>query len=550
MRKEKKEIFQILYGIIAFVLVFFLIYLCTDVKIDVFQKRQQDGYLFLTQYESQMVEDEEAPVGLMMEYTMSLKDIPKEGACLMFYSKHQSVEVYLEGDLLYRMKPYIRNPFGKTPGCTWNQIPLYVEDEGKEITVCLIPAYENVLDNVPDFYFGSRFDIWMSIMRQDLLPLIMSVIAIVVGIIFIVFTLYNRRNAEMDKSLFMLGCFSICIGMWKWSDTKMAVLIFPHSIGVSCIPYISLLLAVIPFVLYVKELFKDKENWIWYVPCAASLVVTLVSVALQIRDVADLRENLWLNHLVMLSFIFVVLFMFVRELKVGGFSSRLRVMIICTGICLLGMVVDMLLYYFTESASEMVIGMFGFLAFIIVLGVMSMRETKELIEIGLQARKYEQMAYHDQLTGLYNRTAYAEYTKQLELSTGSCVVVMCDLNNLKKCNDTCGHEKGDEYIKHCAELIKNTFEEVGKCYRMGGDEFCVLVEGQTVRKCEEKIAGMQQKIKNYNETHPEEFQIGIACGCVRFDTLLDHDLEDTLRRADKVMYYQKFQMKNNANAEV
>lgn len=543
MKKEKREIIQISYGIIAFLLLYFFIYLCTDVKIDIFEQRQQSGYDFLTEYESQAIEEEDAPIGIKMEYKISLQDIPKEGACLMFYSMHQNVEVYLEDELLYRMKPYVRNPFGKTPGCTWNQVSLYAEDEGKEITVCLIPAYENVLDHVPDFYFGSQFKIWMTLIRQDLLSLIMSILAIIVGIIFIAFIIYNRNNPELDKSLFMLGCFSICIGMWKWSDTRMAVLIFPHSIGVSYIPYISLLLAVIPFVLYVKDLFKDKENWIWYVPCIASLIVILVSIVLQVRDVLDLRENLWMNHLVMLSFIFVVLYMFIRELKVGGFSSRLRIMIICTGICLFGMVVDMLLYYFTESASEMVIGMFGFLSFIIVLGVMSMRETKELIEIGLQARRYEQMAYHDQLTGLYNRTAYAEYAKQLELFTGSCAVVMCDLNNLKKCNDTCGHEKGDEYIKQSAEMIKKTFENIGKCYRIGGDEFCVLVEGQTVRTCEEKIAEMQQEIKSYNTLHPKEFQMGIACGCVRFDTLLDHDLEDTLRRADKLMYYQKFQMK-------
>ena len=245
----------------------------------------------------------------------------------------------------------------------------------------------------------------------------------------------------------------------------------------------------------------------------------------------------------MLLVIFVVLYMFIREFKTGGFNSRLRIIIICTGMCLLGIVVDMLLYYFTEGVSEMVIGMFGFLFFIIILGVMSMRETKELIEIGLQARLYEQMAYHDQLTGLYNRTAYAEYSKQLELSTGSCVVVMCDLNNLKQCNDTYGHEKGDEYIKQSAELIKKTFEDMGKCYRIGGDEFCILVEGQTVRTCEEKIAEIQQKIKSYNKTHLKEFQMGIACGCVRFDTLLDLDLDDTLRRADRLMYYQKFQMK-------
>jgi len=543
MKKEKREIIQISYGIIAFILLYFFIYLCTNVKTDVFTDRQQEGYEYLTEYESNIVKDKEAPIGVKMQYKLSLQDIPEGGACLMFYSVHQSVEVYLEKELLYRMKPSAGNAFGKTPGCTWNQVPLYVADAGKEVTVNLIPAYETVLESTPEFYFGSRFDIWMTLIKQELLPIIMSILAIVVGIIFIVFILYNRQNKEIDKSLFMLGCFSICIGIWKWSDTRVSVLIFPHSIAVSMLPFIALFLAIIPFLLYVKELFKDKEHWLWYIPCVGSLVVTIVSVVLQIRDVMDLRESLWMNHLVMLSFILVVIVMFIREFKSGGFNNKLRVIIIFSGICLVGMVVDMMLYYFASGASEMVIGMFGFLSFIIVLGIMSMRETKALIEIGLQAKRYEQMAYHDQLTGLYNRTAYVEYGKTLELSFGSCAVVMCDLNNLKKCNDSYGHEKGDEYIKYCADLIKTIFEGMGRCYRLGGDEFCVLVEGQTVRACEQKIAEIQQRIKDYNQAHAGEFHYGIACGCVRFDTLLDHDLEDTLRRADKLMYYQKFQMK-------
>lgn len=543
MKKEKREIIQISYGIIAFLLLYFFIYLCTDVKMDVFSQRQQGGYEILTEYENHVIRDQDAPAGVKAEYRLFLQDVPEGGASLMFYSVHQNVEVYLENELLYRMKPYGRNSFGKTPGCTWNQIPLYAEDEGKEVIINIIPVYEDVIDRVPEFLFGSRFDIWMSLIKQEMMPLIMSIIAVIVGTIFIAFIIYNRHNTEIDKSLFMLGCFSICIGIWKWSDTRISVLIFPHSIAVSTIPFIALLLAIIPFLLYVKELFKDNEHWIWYVPCVANIVVIFISLFLQIRDVYDLRESLWMNHLVMLSFIVVIFYMFMRELKAGGLNNRLKIMIICTGMCLAGMLMDLLLFYFTDSATEMVLDMFGFLSFIIVLGIMSMRETKELIEIGLQAKRYEEMAYHDQLTGLYNRTAYVEYGKNLELSTGSCAIVMCDLNNLKKCNDSYGHEKGDEYIRYSADLIKTIFEGMGRCYRLGGDEFCVLVEGQTVRVCEEKIAEIQQRIKDYNETHSGEFQYGIACGCVRFDTLLDHDLEDTLRRADKLMYYQKFQMK-------
>ena len=52
---------------------------------------------------------------------------------------------------------------------------------------------------------------------------------------------------------------------------------------------------------------------------------------------------------------------------------------------------------------------------------------------------------------------------------------MFDLNDLKKCNDTYGHDYGDQYIMMASEILKKLFALDGKCYRIGGDEFCALV---------------------------------------------------------------------------
>jgi diguanylate cyclase (GGDEF)-like protein len=55
------------------------------------------------------------------------------------------------------------------------------------------------------------------------------------------------------------------------------------------------------------------------------------------------------------------------------------------------------------------------------------------------------------------------------------VIVTFDLNNLKQCNDQYGHRVGDEYIINAAHIIEDNFERYGKCYRIGGDEFCVIM---------------------------------------------------------------------------
>lgn len=87
-------------------------------------------------------------------------------------------------------------------------------------------------------------------------------------------------------------------------------------------------------------------------------------------------------------------------------------------------------------------------------------------------------AYYDQMTGLLNRRAFAEDVARLsaELAQDKCVISL-DLNGLKTANDTYGHEAGDELINKTADCLRAAFEDVDMIYRIGGDEFAVIIDG-------------------------------------------------------------------------
>lgn len=121
-------------------------------------------------------------------------------------------------------------------------------------------------------------------------------------------------------------------------------------------------------------------------------------------------------------------------------------------------------------------------------------------------------------------------------------ILMLDLNNLKQCNDTQGHEAGDRYIKTASELIRNIFEKTGTCYRIGGDEFCVVAPQATDGCMKALIEEMIRSENQYNEMNPRA-RIGIAWGCAAFDREQDSDLNDTRKRADSLMYQNKKKMK-------
>lgn len=89
-----------------------------------------------------------------------------------------------------------------------------------------------------------------------------------------------------------------------------------------------------------------------------------------------------------------------------------------------------------------------------------------------RTQQLEQLATRDALTGLNNRYAFEQYiANYASAPTG---VMYLDLNQLKEINDTIGHEAGDNYIRYFCSLLIQVFRQED-CYRIGGDEFVVIV---------------------------------------------------------------------------
>ena len=82
---------------------------------------------------------------------------------------------------------------------------------------------------------------------------------------------------------------------------------------------------------------------------------------------------------------------------------------------------------------------------------------------------------HDALTDLLNRRSYEHHLARLE-AKGHAAVIMMDVDGLKEANDRYGHPYGDESLRAIAGILTATFGKIGTCFRIGGDEFCVLAQ--------------------------------------------------------------------------
>lgn len=538
-----KKVVPILYALNLIVLFGFIIFIGKTMRNDEYKKRIDTGYETITDYTLTKVDDPSAPKGVAYEYRWKLGEISPCGDGIALYSVHQYVEIFIEGELVYSLYPDEDNAFGKTTGCTWPFTSLYAEDSGKEICVRLQPVYSTEADEEMGFYVGSKLHIFTVLVIKGIPMMILSLVGIAIGLFFIGFVLMNIKNSEVDKSLMMLGIFSVLIGLWKMADGRSAPLLPINALVLSYFSVAVISMFTVTYVMYVRKQFHYKNSIIWDILCIVCVVASIGFLGVQIFVGYDVRETLWHSHVMIAMAIMIIMTMTIVEMKQAVMSKKLKVSIICVAFCLLGAVVDIFIFYKAGNSGNMFFGLTGFLAYIIVMGVTSMRETKKLMEIGMKARQFRNMAFHDQLTGLYSRNFYNEYISDQEYEKSRYTVVMMDVNDLKKCNDGSGHDQGDALLCASADIIRQVFGHVGKCCRMGGDEFCVVIKNGYSMNMDELMLQFEKKVEEHNRLHPHAFPVKIAYGYAHYEPKKDYDFGDTLRRADKMMYQKKMEMK-------
>ena len=157
------------------------------------------------------------------------------------------------------------------------------------------------------------------------------------------------------------------------------------------------------------------------------------------------------------------------------------------------------------------------------------------------------LSHRDSLTGLRNTTSYkewvTEFDKKIKEGGVSFGVAVLDINNLKEINDTYGHTLGNELIVTASQIICDTFKK-SPVFRIGGDEFLVLLQNKDLADTEELFINFDLRCAaTHIDRNNVRLPISIAKGFSRFDPNKDTQFSDVFERADIEMYKHKRRIK-------
>ena len=464
--------------------------------------------------------------------------IPNIENVLVFYSIHQNISIYCNDLLIYQYPVENNNPLAATPGYNWNFVSL--PESENPLTITITSPYEGYSEDIPTFYTGNTLAITAKIININIISFLLCFVIFSLGVCMVIYWVYIRLHTPIKMNLLQLGVFAILLSVWSINESRFTTLLVKNNIACSYLSFISLMLLPLPFAMFVRSYYEDDDK-IWDIFFLTDVIQIFICLCLQMFKLADLRQTLWTSHIMMGFLAVIVLTSSVKLLRNRNNSSNVKMNLICIIICIIALIADIFAYYYGVWDSNS-FGRMGFLLYIIILGFSSIKESASLMKLGQKANTYQRLAFTDQMTNMSNRTAFDRDFDVLSASPNDVAVINLDLNNLKHINDTLGHSFGDTYITGAAKIISNTFANVGKCYRIGGDEFVVIIEQASHFDFLYYFNLMEWSIDSFNATQ-KDFHMQIAYGYAIYDSNVDKNLDATQRRADKNMYNNKKEKK-------
>lgn len=186
-------------------------------------------------------------------------------------------------------------------------------------------------------------------------------------------------------------------------------------------------------------------------------------------------------------------------------------------------------------------------ALIIAVGwavIDNVKRRKMMVELEEARRIMESASQHDFLTGLPNRNKFMSDLTELIKKKQPCTILMLDIDDFKKINDTLGHTAGDEALQQVAGRLKDMQSQIFTAYRFAGDEFIAILQSSQFKIVEKTAYQSRQIFTKPFILAGNQAKICGSIGIASYPKDTD-DLEQLIVCADDAMYQVKKNGKND-----
>ncbi|MCR5623005.1 MAG: diguanylate cyclase [Treponema sp.] len=470
-----------------------------------------------------------------------------EKKTICFFTHHQNARLLINGLDLYSYRIQGNPPWLKSFRSIYHVVNL--PDTAKS-TLCLemealIKGREGEYNEV---YFGDRAAILYRLLRNRLDKLHLGIILAIFGIIVLLLglsTLTRVGNEKLDFTLIFLGLSGVSLGVWQLEESRILQFFIGNQALHWCLEYMLQFCIIYFALLFIRSMTPPHFTGATNIFTGVILYFSSMLLVLQLLGITQITSSATILYILFMAICVYLVILIIFTMK---FSNRLLKPIFCIsmGISLLIFATITIMGNFrSKSLMDMWLTI-GLLFMFFSLTVVVYQKTVEKFEKVKEAKLYEKLALVDFNTGVSSKTAWFYLIDKFDYSEHAgkiyCLILF-DMNNLKKLNDTLGHLVGDKVINAFCDCMRDTFEDKGNIYRIGGDEFICLLEEVDEDEVEKLLKEFDRHVANQKET---DHKFTVAYGWAMFKPHTKEDFITAQQRADSLMYDMKKRMKSQA----
>lgn len=389
-------------------------------------------------------------------------------------------------------------------------------------------------------YIGTGRAVTWYQLKKEILPLGAAVIMIVLSVIALCIFIYMKIRQMPDGRFRDVALFLMMCSIWLVTDSSLAQNYSRCPEALCLISFYMFMLLAVPMLHFLQKIGDMKKYRILDLGIFTFYFNAAVQGILVIRGQAEFKNMLFVTHILLFVWVLVSAVLLIREYKEHR-QREIRLLLAAYIIVEAGGVIALILYWVFEISyygAIFELGSLIFLALVIADAVVIMADN---IRYRLESQAYERLSREDGMTGLGTRVNFERDVEAISADMEKfqdVLLVYIDIDHLRLTNEEYGRAVGDELVMASARCVENAFRGKGTCYRIGGDEFAVLVcdpkETEEVWK-----KRLEKEIRNMDRGSRYRFSLSWGSSCIRETDGSLKSVGDWKYEADRRLYENK-----------
>lgn len=384
--------------------------------------------------------------------------------------------IRLDGKILYEYKEAMFSKNVQMRSKVDCIAPLGNDTEGRVLTFCYSTPQRGKYIIEPVRIGTGRAIAWYQL-KEAAIPLGVAVVMIVLSVIALCICIYMKTRQMPDGRFRDVALFLMMCSIWLVTDSSLAQSYSRHPEILCLISFYMFMLLAVPMLHFLQKIGDMGKYRILDLGIFTFYLNAILQGVLVILGIFEFKEMLIATHILLFVWVLVSAALLIREYREHKLRE-IRLLLIAYIIVGASGVIALILYWMFEISyygSIFEIGNLIFLILVIADAVMMMADN---IRYRLESQAYERLSREDGMTGLETRVNFEKAMEKISADMDryrDILLIYIDIDHLRVTNEEYGRATGDEMVVTAARCVENIFRGKGTCYRIGGDEFAVLV---------------------------------------------------------------------------